>query len=392
MDIHSLHVEHAVLLAVYTLLTLVNARMHKGILGIHWFSVYNALLFVGALLVAMRGHIPNTLSIVGGNLFVVVGYVVLFVCLARFFGVKLKELYVQLAFATAGFASMLQFGWLHPDTNKRLLAYSIVLCLQQLHIALFTARKERRDTHAAVSIAFMLGGLALMNLWRITSLLAQAIPQDYLKVQGGLVWMVLINTSLQCGAIVSYVWMTASLLRGNLAVQALTDPLTGLLNRRAMDGAAEKVLGSAVVGQPAAAIVIDLNDFKLINDSFGHGCGDAVLVSVARQLELGLRHSDFIGRMGGDEFIAILPQSSVGAAREIAVSLDRAIRSISIPSNGRIVRVSASFGCAETTGSGETLSDLIVLCDKALYQAKSDRRQADRSGLRLARPASGVQA
>jgi diguanylate cyclase (GGDEF)-like protein len=391
MDIHSLYVEHTVLLAVYTLLTIVNARMHKGIQGIHWFSVYSASLFIGALFVSLREYIPHFLSIVGGNLFVMAGYVVLFACLARFFGAKLNEIYIQYGLAGSGLAALLYYGWIHPDTDKRLVAYSVVLFLQQAHVALFTARKERRDTHAAASMAFMLGGLAVMNLWRISAVLQQDATQDYTKIHGGLVWMVLINTALQCGAIVSYVWMTASLLRGNLAVQALTDPLTGLLNRRAMDRAAEKVLGSVTASQPAAAIVIDLNDFKTINDTYGHSCGDETLIGVARCLELGLRHSDFIGRMGGDEFIALLPRTSADAACQIAAALDKAIRSITIPCESNVVRVSASFGCAETSGSQASWGDLIVACDKVLYVAKSDRKRQDRSGLRVANPVAELQ-
>ena len=375
MDLHSLHVEHTVLLAVYTLLTVVNARMHKGISGIHWFSIYNALLFIGALLVAMRGHIPNTPSIVGGNLFVVAGYIALFVSLARFFGAKLTELRIQLALAAFAVVTMVQYGWIHPNTDKRLLAYSVVLCLQQTHIALFTARKERRDVHASVSMTVMLGGLCLMNLWRITAVLMQGVPENYLQVRGGLVWMVLVNTALQCGAIVSYVWMTASLLRGNLAVQALTDPLTGLLNRRALDRAAEKVLGIGA-DQPVSAIHIDLNDFKLVNDTFGHACGDAILVAVARSLQLGLRHSDFVGRMGGDEFIALLPRTPVDLAQSMALSLDLALRSIAIPCEDTVARVSASFGCAQATGSESNWSDLIVACDKAMYEEKGNRRRS----------------
>jgi len=375
MDLQTLHVEHTILLAVYTLLTVVNARMHRGIRGIPWFSVYNALLFVGALLVATRGHIPNSLSIVGGNLFVIAGYIALFISLAGFFGAKSRQIYVQVGLAAIAVVAMVQYGWIHPDTNRRLLAYSMVLCLQQAHIAIFTARKERRETHASASMVVMLCGLALSNLWRIVMVLMQGVPQDYLKVRGGLVWMVVINTGLQCGAIVSYVWMTASLLRGNLAVQASTDPLTGLLNRRAMDRAAELALTNGGTGQPASAIAIDLNDFKQINDTFGHICGDATLVAVARCLELGLRHSDSIGRMGGDEFIALLPLTSIQVAREISRSLDREIRMIVVPFGNVPVRVSASFGCAQAQGPNASWSELVSDCDKSLYEAKNERRR-----------------
>ena len=123
MDIHTLHVEHTVLLAVYTLLTIVNARIHRGIRGIHWFSFYNALLFVGALLVSLRGHTPDFLSIVGGNMFVVCGYVALFLSLVRFFGTKMSQLSIQLILAGIGLATMLQWGLAasrHKQASARL--------------------------------------------------------------------------------------------------------------------------------------------------------------------------------------------------------------------------------------------------------------------------------
>lgn len=375
MDLHTLHVEHAVLLAIYTLLTVVNSRIHKGIRGIHWFSVYNGLLFIGALLVAMRGHIPNFTSIVLGNMFVVSGYVALLVSLARFFGARLTDIYVQLGLMGVGLIAMLEYGWLHPETNKRLLAYSIILGLQQLHIALFTARMERRHTHAAYSMSVIMGVLALMNVIRIGTIFHHAVPQDYLSVQGSLILMVLVNTALQCGAIVSYVWMTASLLRGDLAVQASTDPLTGLLNRRAMDVAAAQILASTSAAHPTSAIAIDLNDFKRINDTFGHGCGDSALVAVARCLQVGLRHSDYIGRMGGDEFIALLPRTSSETAAEIAAKLKGAIRSAQVANNEDRITLSASFGCATVTTPRADWGHLLMECDRVLYESKSQVEQ-----------------
>jgi diguanylate cyclase (GGDEF)-like protein len=376
MDIHTLHVEHAVLLAVYTLLTVGNARIHKGIRGIHWFSFYNALLFAGALLVALRGHMPEALSIVAGNMFVVAGYVALFVALAKFFGAKLTEVSFQLGLAAVGLAAMLQYGWLEPETNKRLLIYSIVLAAQQAHVAIFTARKERRHGHAAMSMAVMLGLLAAMNVFRTFTVAAQGVPQNYLSVKGGLVLLVLVNTALQCGAIVAYVWMTASRLRGDLKVQASTDPLTGMLNRRAMDLAAGKILASSAGRQHTSAIAIDLNDFKRINDTFGHGCGDEALTAVARCLQLGLRNSDFVGRMGGDEFVALLPDTPVAQALEIAEKLDGAIRGIIIRNGETQVRVSASFGCAEAKSPHNNWGHLLLECDKNMYQAKKLRTRA----------------
>ena len=213
-----------------------------------------------------------------------------------------------------------------------------------------------------------------MNLWRSITVALQGVPQNYLNVQGGLVWMVLINTALQCGAIVAYTWMTASLLRGDLAVQASTDPLTGLLNRRAMDVAAQQILTESGHGQPVSAIAIDLNEFKLINDSFGHGCGDATLVAVARCLKQGLRESDFVGRMGGDEFIALLPRTPVETATQIADKLELALRALKIVHEGTSVSVSASFGCAQVESPESDWGHLLIECDKRLYSAKTGEK------------------
>jgi diguanylate cyclase (GGDEF)-like protein len=268
----------------------------------------------------------------------------------------------------------MEYGWLHPDTDKRLFAYSIVLFAQQIHIALFTARKERRHTHLASSMAVIMGALAAMNLWRMASVSLQVVPQDYLSVRGGLVLMVLVNTALQCGAIVSYVWMTASFLRGDLAVQASTDPLTGLLNRRAMDIAARQVLSVTRASQPTSAITIDLDDFKCINDSYGHTCGDQALIAVAECLQLGLRHSDFIGRMGGDEFIALLPRTSLQTAREIADKLDDALRALRMQHGSTNIPVSASFGYAQVSTPDADWGHLLIECDKLLYKSKALRR------------------
>jgi diguanylate cyclase (GGDEF)-like protein len=222
-------------------------------------------------------------------------------------------------------------------------------------------------------MAVILATLAAMNVLRIYTVLVQDVPQNYLSVRGSLVWMVLVNTALQCGAIVSYVWMTASLLRGDLAQQASTDHLTGLLNRRAMDRVAAKVLALASSARPASAIVIDLNDFKRINDSFGHSSGDATLTAVARTLELGLRHSDFIGRLGGDEFVALLPATPVTTAREIASQLDQAIRAIKPPVGDAQITVSASFGCAQSDNPANDWGHLLIECDKLLYAEKNSR-------------------
>ena len=132
------------LLAVYTLLTAANSLLYRGMKGIHWFSLYNVFALMGAIAVAMRGQIPDFASIVLGNLFVVVGYALLFMSLAVLFGFKRSHVYFQLGLIAVAVVTMIEFGWIHPDTKLRLMAYSVVLGLQQAQIAWFVFREKRR--------------------------------------------------------------------------------------------------------------------------------------------------------------------------------------------------------------------------------------------------------
>lgn len=154
---------------------------------------------------------------------------------------------------------------------------------------------------------------------------------------------------------------------------ALTDALTGLPNRRAIQDTLKRMLAqSARTVSPLAAVLIDLDHFKQINDTFGHEDGDAVLAAVGDVLASSMRVSDFAGRNGGEEFVALLPDTDAEGALEVAEKLRAAISTIKLP---RVERaITASFGVAihpDTAGDAETL---LRLADRALYAAKNAGR------------------
>ncbi len=153
---------------------------------------------------------------------------------------------------------------------------------------------------------------------------------------------------------------------------SLHDPLTGLANRRFLHENAQRLIAAAKRSRtPMAVLLVDLDDFKAVNDRHGHAAGDEVLVASAQRMKRLVREADVIARFGGDEFVIVLEQvENAAAAREVA---SRVVESLSQPvplAGGGTTRIGASVGIAICCSSGETLDDLLRKADGALYAAK----------------------
>ncbi len=165
-----------------------------------------------------------------------------------------------------------------------------------------------------------------------------------------------------------------SALARQLQVAALTDARTGLLTLSAWRHKAEGVLrGSANSATPAAVMMIDLDHFKRINDTYGHLLGDQVLKTVADLLSRELRSGDLLGRFGGEEFVALLPNTDERAGQQIAERMRRCLHTITI-STAPTLNVSASIGIALYPDHGRTLNDVLHNADLAVYDAKRSGR------------------
>jgi len=175
---------------------------------------------------------------------------------------------------------------------------------------------------------------------------------------------------------------------------SLRDPLTGLANRRFLHENERHLIAAAKRSEKQLAVmVVDLDDFKAVNDTHGHAAGDEVLVTSARRMQQLLRESDVVARFGGDEFVIVMSQvDDAAAAREVASRVVNSLRQPIPLAGGGTARVGASVGIAMCCADAETLSGLLNEADAALYAAKRDGkstyREADLSGLRLA-PAPG---
>ena len=155
--------------------------------------------------------------------------------------------------------------------------------------------------------------------------------------------------------------------------QATTDDLTGLVNRRRFIEALDsEIVRASAFHTPLSVVLGDLDHFKVVNDRFGHQTGDEVLRQFADLVREHLRDVDVPGRIGGEEFAILLPETDAAGAVAVAERVRRSLRSLH-PTPDRSRAVTASFGVAQLM-SGETGDELLRRADIALYRAKSEGR------------------
>jgi len=168
--------------------------------------------------------------------------------------------------------------------------------------------------------------------------------------------------------------------RLHLAVsnQAMSDTLTGLPNRRALDARMDnEVQRSARYGRPFAVLMMDLDGFKSINDTWGHLFGDQVLYELAQFLNGNLRSTDFLARYGGDELTMILPESDINAASQVGDKIHQRLAAFQITQpDGSPRNLGISGGISVYPRHGRSASDLLRAADEALYRAKKHARNS----------------
>ncbi|MGE3231874.1 MAG: PleD family two-component system response regulator [Hyphomicrobium sp.] len=157
---------------------------------------------------------------------------------------------------------------------------------------------------------------------------------------------------------------------------ALTDALTGLYNRRYMEQHLHELFARMrVSGKPLCVVLGDIDHFKVVNDVHGHAAGDEVLKAVAKRLADSLRSFDMVVRLGGEEFVCVLPDLDLAAAASVAERLRQSICSQPVPidEDGKAINVSISLGIAEA-GPQEAAMAVIERADQAMYRAKQGGR------------------
>lgn len=360
----------------------------------HWAGAM-AMFVLGVFCASLRGSIPDFASVALGNSALLVAYGLIWTGMRRFDRRSTRVSYVLIG------PAIFVVAFLLPPLDEMAVP-RVVLMSVLIGILLLLALEQlwRGDAFASRARTAMIAILTIvlaLNLFRILVASTQIDEENRVRLfsDPSVAGMGLVALALAVFLCFSMVLMVRERTEMLYRSAAQRDELTGLFNRR---GFMELSLAACLSGGPLAVMILDLDHFKRVNDRFGHLAGDRVLKLLAQVLRDNLRQTDIIGRIGGEEFAAVLPGATVAIAQQAAERVQRGLREgtaqLSFGDGAAPLQCTASIGLAiasmpqgaKVTDIEARLLALIGRADAVLYQAKS----AGRNRIEIAVPEPAV--
>ncbi|WP_291472249.1 GGDEF domain-containing protein [Acidovorax sp.] len=338
-----------------------------SIRGVGAWAVAPLLWLVSTVLFSARGVIPSWLSLVLANQLLVLGALIYYMGTRHFMGHRFDWRFWGWIMAGSTMVFVVLTYWF-PSYTLRVGFFTVLMgCIYVAQLRFMLRQGDRSFPVRLVQVVLAVHTLVLAV--RLTSILIGKGGSDLMEPSlfqtlyiGAYVLMVLM---LSIGAVL----MATDRLRTELEHLATHDSLTNTLNRRALLARCEDELERAQrYGHGPSIMMVDLDNFKAVNDTRGHQHGDAVLVHFADCTRQVLRRADRLGRYGGEEFLVLLPDSDTDAAMVVAQRIHATL------ATGHALDCQVSIGLTSWTGSHDTLDAMLSRADAALYRAKREGR------------------
>lgn len=389
LDVRTVFIMGAGFLAVTTITlgllvpTLPRDTRRSAIVG----TLATATLGVSWTLIALQGLIAERLSLLGGNLLYLIATALVYQSIRLLDGEKARRgIYIYAVIPAITATLLARYAVDSYTIRVVVMSSAVALLLGSAARRLFNDPDGVRWNPGRRPAAYWLTVSAGVLVIRVIATLAGGGAPPLMTQSTFPNLYVAISVTVALGAVFAYFLVFSGRVTAELAMQAHLDPLTELLNRRGfVERAKQELRRSARTGTPVSLLMVDANDFKRINDNWGHQAGDNALRALANGIRARVRPYDLIGRMGGDEFAVLLPGLDQAGA---AVLVPRLLESIAGQPMERGVRLTVSVGRAtlqpspsEALRTGlrdmseeeELLERLMSSADEDMYAVKSTR-------------------
>jgi diguanylate cyclase (GGDEF)-like protein len=377
MDYTTSYIFFLVSLGLFTVVLLSLALVDRSVIGARWLACATLSDLLKTTLQGIHSHAPRFVSVCLANELNILSFFLMFMGL-RWFVVR-KPLHSWLGPILTGIAMLAYLGMFVE--KMRVWSFSMaalpVLSICAILVWIMVRQKDERFViPARLTAAFLsihviaLAYRCWLSLLGIPALSSGPSPWADPRWMYSMLVIMLIAYCL----LLMFVLFTVMEMHSTVAHAAGVDALTGALNRRAlMKHAARELVRSERLARPLAIVVMDLDNFKRVNDTHGHGGGDVALCAFVDLVKEHLRPEDAIARIGGEEFVLMLPGADTAAAAQIAERLRSGLEQMRIHYEGRMIVTTVSVGVTERQ-PGDPLTTMLKRADGLLYQAKSNGR------------------
>ncbi|SEP70061.1 diguanylate cyclase (GGDEF) domain-containing protein [Faunimonas pinastri] len=344
-----------------------------------WWGLSYLLCAAGFGFFFLRGHVPDVLSIDIANALVILYYGLIWSSVRAFNGKPFRVSW--LLAGPIAWLVLCRIPIFYGDINLRVIGAALLAGPYSLGGAYeFWRGGDRRLATRWPAVVFLfIHGVALLA--RVPFAVISPITAASLVLNHGVLAIIAVELILYsiCMSFLLLA-MAKERVEVRLRAAALTDPLTGTLNRRGLFQFTQVSLAQAQrTSSSIAFLLIDLDHFKRVNDTFGHQVGDRVLQLLCVEATRMIRGSDILGRMGGEEFGIVLPMSNWEGAEMLAERLRRSFAAAADDVGGRAIGATISIGVSLSSARCNTIECLVRDADRALYEAKAAGRNRVRT-------------
>ena len=348
----------------------------SGLPGVWQWLVANCAVVIYLPLLGLRGMVPDSISIVLANGVQALSLAMYYAGCAHFLGRPPRWGYL-LGGAVMQVLAVSYWRYVDDSLPMRVMAisvYAALVCLATAWLMVSHYRGHRRSVHYR-----LLSGLScLLALTQVVRAIyfyqLHPVPTSIMLASSWNIILLCLGAAIMPALSMAAVLMLHESLQTQAEDAANRDFMTGALSRKHLFATGQQlILQAAATRRPLTLLLIDLDHFKNINDTLGHAAGDEVLCTFADMVRGHLRAHDALGRLGGEEFAILLPDTGLEAAWQVAERLREHAQQHPVNSRFGVCRYSISIGVAVWQG-GESFDQLCRRADQALYQAKNTGR------------------